>query len=388
MGTVSQDVVEERVGALDVSAELDQVRGSLETGESFADGPGRLFVVGSGESGMETADTFEDIDGRVMTHGAELAGEDDVAIKDGANSVADGFIEIIPFDEDGEETGDRTLGEFSGALENFGQELKGAGRIAFLARRLAGGEANFSLCHGEASHRIDYEEDVFALVAEKLGDSERDEAGAEAEGGGLVASGGNHDAALATFGAKFVFKKALDLAVALADECDHGDIGAVMLAHGAKEGAFADTGAAKDTDALAFATGEHAVDDADAGDEGLGDVLTSQRAWRGRIEIVVGLRVDCRPSVHGLPKTIEDATEQLVANGNFTRFGTSEDGSTLGEATRIFKGHRENFSVSKADDLSADAAAGRELDFTEVADGGGWPFTLKKHAGDVGNAPA
>lgn len=321
-----------------------------------------------------------------MAHGAELAGKNDVAIEDGANGVADGFVEIVAFDENGEEARDRAFGEFAGALEDFWQELEGAWGIAFLTGRLTGCEADFALGHGKTGDGIDDEEYVLALVAEEFGDGKGDEAGAEAEGCGLVASGGDHDAALAAFGSKFVFEKAFYFAVAFANEGDDGDVGPVVFAHGAEKRAFADTGTAEDADALAFAAGEQAVDDTDAGDERLGDVFAGERTGWWSVEIVKRFWSDRGTTIHRLPKAVEDAAEELMADGDFARFGTGEDGSALGEAASIFEGHRENFAVAEADDLGADAAAGGEFDFTKVADGGGGAFTFEQHAGDVGDA--
>ena len=172
--------------------------------------------------------------------------------------------------------------EVAGALQNSGQQVEDGRRIAFLAGRFAGGQADFALRHGEAGNRIHNQQHFGALVAEVFGDGEGHEAGADAQGSGTVGGGADHDGTLAAFGTQLVIEKGANLAIALADQRDHRDVGGIVARHGAQQRAFADAAAAEDSHALAFAAGHHGVDGADAGGDGLDDVLAIQRA-AGRV---------------------------------------------------------------------------------------------------------
>ena len=159
--------------------------------------------------------------------------------------------------------------KFPGALADFRQQVEDRRRVALLAGRFAGGEADLALRHGEAGDRIHHEQHVGALIAEILGDGESDEAGAHAQRRGTVGGGADDDGALAALRAKLIFEKAADLAIAFADHGDHGDVGRIVARHGAEQRALADAAAAEDADALAFAAGQQGVDGADAGDQRL-----------------------------------------------------------------------------------------------------------------------
>ena len=71
-------------------------------------------------------------------------------------------------------------------LEQFRQLRKDGGRIASRRRRLAGGEADLALGHGEAGDGIEKADDLLAFVAEVFGDREGEPGGAAAARGGFV----------------------------------------------------------------------------------------------------------------------------------------------------------------------------------------------------------
>ncbi len=167
--------------------------------------------------------------------------------------------------------------EISGALEHLGQQIEDRWRVAFLAGRFAGGETDLALGHGKAGNRIHDQEHVGSLVAEVFGDGQGDEAGADAQRRGALAGGADHDGTFAALGAELVFEEAADLAIAFADHGDHGDVGRIVARHGAEQRALADAAAAENADALALSARQQRVDGADAGDQGLGDVLAVER---------------------------------------------------------------------------------------------------------------
>jgi hypothetical protein len=193
------------------------------------------------------------VDRGVMAGGGQAARENDVAVEDGAHGVADRFVEIVAFHQDGEESGDGALLKISGALQNARQQIEDRGRVALLAGRLAGGQADFALRHGQARHRIHDEQHVGALIAKIFGDGQGHETGAHAQRRGTVGGGADHHRAAAALGSHLVFQKGAHLAVALADERDHRDVGRIVPRHGAQQGALAHAAAAEDSHALAFA---------------------------------------------------------------------------------------------------------------------------------------
>ena len=121
-----------------------------------------------------------------------------------------------------------------------------------------------------------------ALVAEILGDRQRDKTGADAQRRGPVRGRDDHHGPLPALSAQVVFEKRAHLAVALADQRDHADVRRIVARHGAEQRALADAAAAENPDALAFAARQQAVDGADAGDQRLGDMRAVERVRRRR----------------------------------------------------------------------------------------------------------
>ena len=111
--------------------------------------------------------------------------------------------------------------EVAGALEHLGQQVEDRRRVALLAGRLAGRQADLALRHGQARHRIHHQQHVGALVAEVLGHGQGHEAGAHAQRRGPVRGGHHHHRAFAALRPQLVFEEAAHLAVALADHGDH-----------------------------------------------------------------------------------------------------------------------------------------------------------------------
>ena len=94
------------------------------------------------------------VDRRVMSGGGQAAGKNDVPIQDGAYRVADRFVEVVAFHQNGEEAGDGAFLKISRALQDARQQIEDRRRVAFLAGRLAGGQPDLALGHGQAGHRI------------------------------------------------------------------------------------------------------------------------------------------------------------------------------------------------------------------------------------------
>src|ERR1035441_7076094 len=58
---------------------------------------------------LQAADRIEHLDRWIVARCAKLPGKNDVAVQNRANGIADGFVEIVSFDQDGKESGDRAV---------------------------------------------------------------------------------------------------------------------------------------------------------------------------------------------------------------------------------------------------------------------------------------
>ena len=98
-----------------------------------------------------------------------------MAIEDSAHRVGDRLVVVVALDQDGEDAGD---GAFTrpgaGALQEPRQLREHSRRITFGARRLAGRQPDLALRHREAGDRIHQQQNVLGLIAEVLGDGERE----------------------------------------------------------------------------------------------------------------------------------------------------------------------------------------------------------------------
>jgi hypothetical protein len=106
---------------------VDEVLVFAVEGEGFAGAAGQFLLIGVEEVAGEAADALEHVDGGVMVLGGEFAGQDDVAVEDGADGVGDGVVHVVGFDEDGEEAGDGAAFAGAGAFEQAGEEEKTEG---------------------------------------------------------------------------------------------------------------------------------------------------------------------------------------------------------------------------------------------------------------------
>ena len=113
-----------------------------------------------------------------------------------------GSLKSSPSTSTVKNAGDRAVVEIPGALADLRKQAEDRGRVALLAGRFAGRQADLALRHGEARDGIHHQQHVLALVAEVLGDGERDEAGAHAQRRGPVRRGDDHHGAPHTLRAR------------------------------------------------------------------------------------------------------------------------------------------------------------------------------------------
>ena len=138
----------------------------------------------------------------------------------------------------------------AGALQQFRQQREDRRRVALGGRRLADGQPDLALRHGEAGHRVHHQVDPAALVAEVLGDGRGEEAPAGADQRQPVGGGHHHHRAPEPFRAQVLLEELAHLAAALADQGDDVDVGGGRAGDHAEQHALAHARAREDADAL------------------------------------------------------------------------------------------------------------------------------------------
>ena len=151
-------------------------------------------------------------------------------------------------------------GAGSGALQQPRQLGKHRRRIAFGGRRLAGGKPDLALRHGKAGDRVHQQQHLLVLIAEILGDGERQIARLAPHQRRLVGGRDHHDRAGKSRLAEIVLQELLHLAAALADQPDHRNVGHDVARQHRQQHRFADAGAGENAHALAVAAGDEGVE--------------------------------------------------------------------------------------------------------------------------------
>ena len=122
------------------------------------------------------------VDGRVVITGGKVTREHDVPVENGTHRVGDRLGLVISLDQHRVETGDAAAAtEAPGALEQPGEQREDRRRVSLGGGRLAGGQTNLPLRHGEARHRVHHQQHLTSLVAKVLGDGRGRVGGTEPE---------------------------------------------------------------------------------------------------------------------------------------------------------------------------------------------------------------
>ena len=166
---------------------------------------------------------------------------------------------------------------FSSSVRHHREDAR---RVAAGRGRLARRQADLALGHGGAGDRVHEQQDVAALVAERLGDAGGHERRLEADQRRLVGGGDDDDRARHALGAEVLLEELADLAATLPDEADDPDVGVGAAGDLGQQAGLADAGAGEDAQALALAAGDEGVERADAEGEGLVDPGAGERVRR------------------------------------------------------------------------------------------------------------
>ena len=269
-----------RIGSGYVGSQINQVFGLAVERQRIANLAGVIGLLRSGETRLEPAYGIEHLDCRIVSGGPEIAGQRDMPIEDRAHGIADGFVEIVAFDQDGKECGNGAVLEVPGALTDFGSRLKTDRVYPFW---LGGSPAASPISLWAMARRVI--ESITNSTSSPR--SRKYSAMARATKQARTRRGaGRSDVAATTtraphpLCAQVVLDERPDFTVPLADEGDDVDRGGTGPRHRAEQCAFTDAAAAENTDALTLSTGQQTIDYADSGGQRLVDMGSFHRAQR------------------------------------------------------------------------------------------------------------
>jgi hypothetical protein len=156
-----------RIVSLLIDSRVDQVLRVLVGRHQASHLSGGFTMDRIADFALEAADAAEDIDRRVVVASSELTTQYEVSVEDSAHRVRDGFVEVVSFDEDGEESGDRTGLAGAAPFEQLWKDGVHRRGKAPGRRALTAGKPDLALCPGKPGDRIKHEHHVQALVPEK-----------------------------------------------------------------------------------------------------------------------------------------------------------------------------------------------------------------------------
>ncbi|MNS94342.1 hypothetical protein D3C72_1285540 [compost metagenome] len=178
-GVQGDGAVDDGVGPGAIGADLDQLF-HVGIGRQALTGAAVQFALGRGlAAGQGPADRLQHVDGGEAAALGDLAVHDDVAVQNTAYGVGDRLVMVAAVHQDGEQGGDRPgLGAVgadragTGALQQLGQFGEDGGGIALGRRRLARGQADLALGHGEAGDRVHQAQDFQTLITQVFRDGQ------------------------------------------------------------------------------------------------------------------------------------------------------------------------------------------------------------------------
>lgn len=293
----------------------------------------------------------------------------EVSIEETAECIADGFVGIVSFDEDGVDGGDASAEASTGAFDELGEEGEDAGWVAAGGWNFAGGEADFALGHGEAGDGVHEEEDILAGLAVGFSDRGCGFGSEDALGGGLIAGGDDGHAFSAAFFAEIAFEKFANFAASFADERDDHNIGGCAAGEHAEEGTFADPGSSEDTESLTDAESQEGVDSADLGGHDLVDGWSIQSGDGSGIAGDAGAGRNGAKIIDRIAGSIEDASDEFVAHHHGAKGLTEVDGVALIDSFEDGEWGEESRCAAEADGFGEERSGLSAVDQAERTDG-------------------
>jgi hypothetical protein len=317
-----------------------------------------MLLVHHGRHGSR--DRCEDVDGRIVVALGERAREDDVAVQDRTNGVGDRLGHVVAFDQDCEEAGDGAVFGVARPLEQSGQEREDRRRVPTQRGRLPCPETDLALGHGQPGDRVHHEQDILAVVPERLRDRRGDFGGFQAKQGRLVRSGDYDAGTRQAFGPELLVDEFLNLAASFADQSDHVHVGGRVAGDHRQERGLAHAGAGEDPEALALPGGQESVEGPHAGRDRRGDPRPSEwmRSSPGDDPI---LGVERALAVQRPPEAVQNAAKDCRTYRDAELLLAQPDRGAGPYSGEIAERNQCDPTISKTDDFGADHAFGLEV---------------------------
>ena len=369
-------------GGVEVGSELGEggdltVLGQLEL-HGTGDGLGGLVLGGGADAGHGEADG----DGGALALVEELGLEEDLAVGDGNDVGGDVGRHVTGLGLDDGEGGEGSAAQVAvhlgGALEEAGVEVENVAGVGLAAGGAAEEEGHLAVGDGLLGEVVVEDDGVLAVVAEELAHGGPGVGGEELEGGGVGGRGGDDDAVAHG-----------PLLVELSDEL--GDGGALLAdtdvdaGEGLGLGLLVDDGVdgdgglacltvTNDQLALSAADGDEGVDGLEAGEHGLRDGLAGDDAGGLDLGTAALAVVEGGSAVDGLADAVDDAAEELLADGDVDDGPGPLDSVSLQDVAIVSEDDDADVVLLEVEGHAAEAAGEDDhlpgLDVGEAVDAG------------------
>src|ERR1035438_1192639 len=108
------------------------------SGHGIANFERGFFLFRTVEPRRQPAHRLQNIDGWIVPRRAQIARKNDMTVQDRPHGIANRLVKVVALHQHGEEARNGALAEAAGAVEDFWKEIEDSGRVALLARWLAG----------------------------------------------------------------------------------------------------------------------------------------------------------------------------------------------------------------------------------------------------------
>jgi hypothetical protein len=351
-------------GGVEVGAELGEggdltVLGELEL-HGTGDGLGGLVLGGGADAGDGKADG----DGGALALVEELGLEEDLAVGNGNDVGGDvgGHVTGLGLDDGkgGEGTAALVAVHLGGALEEAGVEVEDVTGVGLAAGGTAEEEGHLAVGDGLLGEIVVEDDSVLAVVTEVLAHGGAGVGGKELEGGGIGGRGGHDDAVAHGLLLVELADELGDGGTLLADaDVDAGEgLGLGLLVDDGVDGDGGLAGLAVTDDELALATadGDEGVDGLEAGEHGLRDGLAGDDAGRLDLGTAALAVVEGGPAVDGLADAVDDAAEELGADGDVDDGAGPLDGVALEDVAIVSEDDDTDVVLLEVEGHAAEAA--------------------------------
>ena len=167
---------------------------------------------------------------------------------------------IVALHQHGVKSCNASLPKLAGTLDQLRESIKDRRGISLGRWRLTRRQTHLARSHGKTSQRVQYQQNVLALLREMFCDAGCRQRRPHAQERRLVGCGHNHHRSSPPFFSQAFFEKLSYLAPALTHQPDNNHLRLAIASHHPNQRAFADTGAAEYSNPLAAADRQHSID--------------------------------------------------------------------------------------------------------------------------------